>query len=367
MKDPLAVAEETVEQGGAQPSVEVEIFDRAKFVDECRDLFRIHNGKAAWSIARQWIVIVAAFAFALWSRHWAGYVLAALVIATRQHALGVIMHEQTHYRLFTNRRGAEWLSDWFCAFPIGLSTNLYRSQHLPHHNHTNTDRDPYWRQMTSEEDWNWPKAQWECMKIFLYDLVGINILKITKILSNWMPLPRLMKFKESELTTSERIRFVCFLAAVLTILSLSGGWFAFLVLWMLPLVTIMSVFFRMRGIAEHLVLPNEHELNKTRHVQGTLLERLSIAPLHINYHIAHHLFPAAPQYNLPRLHERLMQNENFRKHACLTPNYTSLRNGVLAEIVTDLGASENEMRRGGKPGEERASTQQPTPSSRLYP
>jgi fatty acid desaturase len=31
-------------------------------------------------------------------------------------------------------------------------------------------------------------------------------------------------------------------------------------------------------------------------------------PHHVNYHIEHHLYPAVPHYNLPRLHAALEQH-----------------------------------------------------------
>ncbi len=324
---------ELIESGGADPDVDIAVFDRKRFMENVREYFQVSNARGAWSVIRQWIVIVAAVWFALWSAHWAGYLLSAIIISTRQHALGVIMHDQCHYRLFTNRKLSEFVSDLFCAFPIGLSTNLYRVQHLAHHRHTNTDEDPYWSQMMESEDWDWPKAQWECFKVLLYDLVGINLLKIGRILSQWSPWPLAFKIQDQQLSREERFRFLLFGAALLTFLYWTNGWFNYLVLWIMPTLTFMGVYFRMRGIAEHLVLPNEHELNKTRHVQGTWLERHSIAPLNVNYHIAHHLFPAVPQYNLPKVHEMLMGDPDFRKNACITPNYTSLRNGVLAEVI----------------------------------
>ena len=87
------------------------------------------------------------------------------------------------------------------------------------------------------------------------------------------------------------------------------------------------------AVAEHLALPNKHDLNATRHVDGTLLERLSISPLNINYHIDHHLFPSVPYYHLPQLHKRLMEERVYREHAHCTPTYTGLKGGVLAEVI----------------------------------
>ncbi len=310
------------------------IIDRTKWAAEVRRLSEINNIKATWSIIRQWIIIAIVVGLALWTKHWAVWVIAAIVCATRQHALAVIMHDATHYRLFTNRWVNEIISDLFCAFPVGLSTQLYRKQHLEHHRYTNTDKDPYWTQMMAQEDWNWPKLHIESFKLFFKDIIGLNAHKMFAVISQWSPWPRVLKLDKGDnvLTPVEQIRWVAFVVVMLVVLYFTHGWLPFLLLWVLPSITILGAFFRMRGIAEHLVLESEHELNSTRHVDATLLERWSIAPLNINCHIAHHLFPSVPQYNLPELQRILMKDETFREHAHLVKNYLSLRNGVLAEI-----------------------------------
>jgi fatty acid desaturase len=69
------------------------------------------------------------------------------------------------------------------------------------------------------------------------------------------------------------------------------------------------------------------------HVTPTWWERLIFCPGNVNYHLAHHLFPSVPFFNLPRLHRRLMQEEVFRERAHITVGYTSMLCGVLAEVT----------------------------------
>jgi fatty acid desaturase len=77
----------------------------------------------------------------------------------------------------------------------------------------------------------------------------------------------------------------------------------------------------------------EHPLNTTRHVDATWLERLVLAPINVNYHLAHHLYPSVPFYNLPKLHKRLMAYEVFREHAHITNSYLGIKEGVLSEVL----------------------------------
>jgi len=97
-----------------------------RFLDiaELRELSRRRPGRAALAIARQWAVILAAAAGAVYGDRWYGYLLAIVVIATRQHALAVLMHDGAHRLLFADRRVNDLVSDLLLAFPLFISTTL---------------------------------------------------------------------------------------------------------------------------------------------------------------------------------------------------------------------------------------------------
>ena len=65
-----------------------------------------------------------------------------------------------------------------------------------------------------------------------------------------------------------------------------------------------------------------------------MLERSVIAPLtNINYHLAHQFYPSVPFYNLPPLHELVMEQPEFKEQAHVTRSHTGLREGVLGELT----------------------------------
>jgi fatty acid desaturase len=102
-----------------------------------------------------------------------------------------------------------------------------------------------------------------------------------------------------------------------------------ILLWAVPALTLLNLFNRLRATAEHIGAPWTHELNSTRTVVPTWLERLTIAPMNVSYHLEHHLFPSVPGPNLRKLHEMLMEDEAFREHAHITRSYT----GVVRELM----------------------------------
>ena len=302
---------------------------------------RIEPAKAVLNIAFQWSVILAALGAALWSGQPVVYGLAMLVIASRQHALGIIMHDATHYRLFENRQLNDLVSDLFCAFPILMTTNRYRYYHLAHHRNVNTPEDPYWSFFRGLEDWRWPKSPGQAASVFVRDLLGLTARNEMKMILRWGVFVNHFSTRDEPppLSRRERISFYLFAALVLAGLWASQGWLAFALLWYIPMVLINMPFIRLRTIAEHIGIPDRSGSDATRHVDGTWLERVFISPCNINFHVTHHLFSGVPLYNLPALHRRLLQEEEYRAYLSHKQSYLSLdRNrGVLGEVLAAAG------------------------------
>ena len=50
----------------------------------------------------------------------------------------------------------------------------------------------------------------------------------------------------------------------------------------------------------------DDQLRNTRTTRAGLLARITFAPLHVNYHLEHHLLPTVPWWRLPALHRTLV-------------------------------------------------------------
>jgi len=306
--------------------------------EEVRKLSQISEWKSVSTIMRQWALVIAFvvgfYALAPHVGPWKFLLYAACVvaIASRQHCLLSLMHEATHYRLSKVKPWNDFISDMFCAFPVGVSTELYRRDHLLHHQYNSTDKDPNWVGMQSHEDWHWPKDHLQALKLFVLDLTGLAAHKTLLFLFMWSPLQATIN-KQLVLSRSERLRLVTFLAPSITVLTVFHLWWVAFAFWFIPAVSVLGALLRLRSLAEHSVLEGDHDLERTRHVEASWFERLTLAPINVNYHLAHHLYPSVPFYNLPRLHRRLMECKDFRHHAHVTPGYLGIKNGVLGEIL----------------------------------
>jgi fatty acid desaturase len=93
-----------------------------------------------------------------------------------------------------------------------------------------------------------------------------------------------------------------------------GGWpvlALYLLLWVLPALTVLQAILRLRAVCEHgAVIDLSSPLTAARtHLgafnAGWLLARPLLFPHHVNYHVEHHLYPAVPHYHLRQLHDLL--------------------------------------------------------------
>ena len=255
-------------------------------------------------IAHAWAVILASIAVVAAVPNPLTYLLAVMLIGSRQLGLAILMHEGAHRCLSRNETRNLALSQWLCAYPIFADTIAYRRYHLAHHAHTQQPDDPdlvlsapfpitkssyrrkFWRDITGQTGYEQRKAQ-------LLNALGEP---------SWPPRRRFRQFAAKlgpQLATN---------AGLLAGLTLAGVWWAYPLLWLLPLLTWMMVITRIRNIAEHAVVPDSDDpLRNTRTTEANLIERAFIAPYFVNYHLEHHLMFYVPCYNLPKLHLILMR------------------------------------------------------------
>ncbi|HEY3197442.1 MAG TPA: fatty acid desaturase [Nitrospirales bacterium] len=89
-----------------------------------------------------------------------------------------------------------------------------------------------------------------------------------------------------------------------------------------------------RTIAEHIAIPGKTGWYAIRHIRAPLIERILFAPFNINHHIAHHLFPRVPCYNLPKLHALIEAHPQFKSFdGCVKQSYLGLKSGVMGELI----------------------------------
>ena len=121
--------------------------------------------RALRAIGAEWLGVVAAVVLCQLWFHPALYLLAVMFIGARQHALAVIGHDATHYRLLPDRNINDWAGNVLCLWPVFISVEGFRKFHAPHHQHTNLESDgnrELWhthRDGVLVAEWQYPKSK----------------------------------------------------------------------------------------------------------------------------------------------------------------------------------------------------------------
>ncbi|WP_163991021.1 fatty acid desaturase family protein [Pyxidicoccus caerfyrddinensis] len=311
--------------------------DRKALASVTREMSQVSNARALWALASQWLVIAACFTAVVMVDRWWAWPIAALIIASRQHAMLALMHEAAHYHFLSNRAVGDVVSDFLCAFPLNMTTAGYRHEHMLHHRYVNTPQDPYWAGQMVDASWHFPRTPLRAAAVFMADALGLYAPNHLKVVLPWTYWGRLVGKANPKISAFEHVRYWLYVATLVTVLVTTGAWLHWLFLWVLPTTTVMMAFFRMRALGEHPIEPNPKgdETRETRDVEGTALENFFVAPLNVNYHLTHHAFPSVPFYNLPVMHKELEKAGLLEPGVNMFDSYLGPTNSIRQYITRE--------------------------------
>jgi fatty acid desaturase len=238
--------------------------------------------------------------------------LAVVVIGTRQHALFVIAHDAAHYLLYDDRRVNDFVGR-LCATVQGLSMCTYRVIHRLHHNNLYGELDP-----DTALHGGYPRGRAYLAKKLLKDLAGLTAWKTyayflggapalnTQTNVALRPLDDTSEKLKAQ-ARSDRNAVVAVHVALLAVFAWSGFLVQYLVLWILPLITVAQAILRLRAIAEHGATTDfSSPLTAARTNLAPAWLAWLIFPHQVNYHVEHHLYASVPYYRLPELHREML-------------------------------------------------------------
>ncbi len=275
-----------------------------------RPLTELSPLRATLAVAQTLFSLVALIALAV--LHWTPWIVvpAMVLIGALQHALFILAHDAAHYRLYECR----WLNDAVgCALGIagGISMRTYRVIHRLHHNHLYGPQDP-----DIALHGGYPRGRAYLLKKLAKDLLGFTAWKNYAYFFGHPAINAVTGGAHRPLNdTSTKLRaqarqdrWVVVLAHVsMPTIAFWGDYLTqYFVLWVLPLLTVLQAILRLRALCEHGAVSDiSTPLKSARTNQAPWIVRELLFPHHVNYHLDHHLYPAVPHYNLPKLHQAL--------------------------------------------------------------
>jgi len=279
----------------------------------------------AWALVSCWGLIALAMGVIVLAQSlspllgWPLIAFAIAVIAGRQLAMLILMHEASHRSLFNNAWANDVLVDWLCAYPLLMHTAKYRKHHAKHHVYTGTPDDVDLPLVKG-----FPTTQRSLVRKLTRDVSGqtgvknaFGLILMNAGILQWSVAGVATRLSNEERSMQDFIRsafaelwptLVCN-GILFWIVSALGHPELFLA-WLVAYFFVYPLFLRVRSIAEHAATELTPDMLKnTRTTQAGLLARLFVAPYNVNYHIEHHILVNAPYWQLPRLHRLLREKQ----------------------------------------------------------
>ncbi len=262
-----------------------------------RALSVLKPSRAMADVAVCWALILAAFAMVAIHPVWWTVLLAIPIIGNRYYGLFIIAHDGMHRRLFPTIKRNDFWNDLLILAPIGAITRINNANHMVHHRRLATQDDP-------------DRHKHGCFnKSTRPELAGY----LSGLLSVWVSGKAVFftrgKSKASQGSGGRPSGYAlrdfamlfgwfCLLAGGLT---WTIGWWAYPVLWLFPVYTFMFLGDNFRSFAEHSHPESDAAADEHRLItySSNPIERMFVAPMNMNFHTAHHLWPSIPYYNLP--------------------------------------------------------------------
>ena len=247
------------------------------------------------------------------------------------------MHDALHYTLF-RARIANWLFGVLCMVPIFATFVAFREDHVEHHRHNRSARDPDAFTMGR-------RGLVDFLQFYAYALVGGAL---SFLYFNFIYPVKAFKGRQWAVHIFELVLKVLVFWVVLSWAARHGVLDKALGLLLWPIL-VLSLLNSMRFIAEHYGTPwNAGQMAGTRTVISNRIN--SFFWNNINWHIGHHVCPSVPWYNLVELH-RLLEPQIAASGAPVDRSYiavyvdalrrgpesTSQLAGVLAERAARVG------------------------------
>ena len=277
--------------------------------EEIRPLAARSDVWGFWLIVHCWGLIVLALALFSYAPNILTFVLAVMIIGSRQLGLAILMHEAAHMAMFKTKALNEFVGEWLCGRPIMADLFEYRRYHLKHHRFTQTEDDP---DLVLSAPFPTTKASMQ--RKLIRDITGqTGFRQRSQQIMFAMKMAGEVEDGPSSQDLAQAFsgpvigRALIANAIIFALMWVFGAWWWWFAFWALPLLTWFQLVLRVRNIAEHGVVDKSDDpLRNVRTTKAGPIMRLFLAPYFVNYHLEHHLVMHVPCHRLPKMHAMMI-------------------------------------------------------------
>lgn len=235
------------------------------------------------------------------------YALAVVVIASRQRALRSLVHDASHAKLFENQVLNRWCGRLFAAFPLGTGLSSYTCSHCRHH-----------RELWAETD---PKAQAYAALGLLRPVtragafVRRHVLAPLLLLHAPVAIASSVSWRDEERT--ETLWRACYWTVVVCACAAAGALDVLALFWLVPYCTVYQLLRYWSDMADHAGLQSDDPWKASRSWDAAAPVRWLLSPHDDRYHLAHHMYPGIPHYEIEAAHRALLRVPEYAAgHHC---------------------------------------------------
>jgi fatty acid desaturase len=251
--------------------------------------------------------------------------IAILLMGRTNAQMAILMHESAHRLLLRNKRINDWVGRWLLGYPFFAVPDLYRRGHMAHHRDELGPDEPDHALYDG-----YPITRDSMRRKLTRDASGITGIKLMR---------GLLRGLKNTATRQYALDVLGAQVLVLGAFTVAGWPQLYVVLWLVPHLTVWRVINRLRAIAEHGGMERSEDRRRTTHVvHQSLLARFWMVPYHTGWHLAHHVDIAVPWRNLPRLHDELVA-AGWIVPAIEYPSYVALWRALASRRRLPEGAT----------------------------
>lgn len=260
---------------------------------ELAELNQLNVSRVVIDILMLWLQIVACWAIAALYPKWWLVILAAALVGNRYYSLFIVGHDGLHRRLHPRREVNDFVNDVFVLGPLGAITRINRLNHMRHHGTLAFSKDPDAYKYATR----WTRGSFA----YLFSLTGIPF--VFRALANVYAVKNVAVRGHHEPYTPRDIAIIAGWQVLLSVLlTLAFGWWGYFVMWWIPVYVFTFAADILRVFCEHSVESVNGASLHDRLVTFAAgpIELALFAPMNMNHHVAHHLWPSIPYRNLPK-------------------------------------------------------------------
>lgn len=232
-----------------------------------------------------------------------------ILIGSRQRALSNLVHDASHFNLFSSKKMNDVVSNLLGAFPMLDMVEAYRRSHIMHHRflgdeHLDPDSVTHARYGYNDRQ----PSGFYSVEVFFQIVLSMEAWK-DSIIGGFLKLSK-----------TEGAKILSWWIVVLVALTILGGLdkaLYFTAIWFLSRATTYHFIRLFAEFLDHSGLPVSTTLKFTRNLPHTNPLAMIFHPHEDTYHLAHHIFMGVPHFKLKEAHSVLMNSDLYRTaHHC---------------------------------------------------